>query len=362
MVLYKNLSPIKVIFQALGGQTGITDLSMVVYDPSDNASSPVTMTELSNGLYEAEFTPDENGRWWVEITSVINPENAEKQSYLVGTVEGGNTVEADFATESTTQNINSSIGQLSGTDVINELLSINTRLDGTLKVEIPPSTSSRPVQILWDRYDVSTNNGEWQDLLSYTVPTGYDLNAVSFIASSDVANEKARVVARELLGTFNCSTDTFTQGDSYVLPVFASRMYLTVTSAIANSKNDTITITYTNALGVTGRTSTVVIPKGSDVGTKLEILFEGLDYGLISITNVTHSESGQAGEFSLSGVNELFYLILDSSGTLYQSSSISLGGIVVLEGNEIFLQYKSNSMVNNKRRVSFTGTLVEKEI
>jgi len=86
--IYKNNQPVKVIFQALGGQTGITDLSMVVSDPDDNDSSPVTMTELSNGLYEAEFTPDEIGRWLVKVTSVSSPANGVKQSYLIGHQEG----------------------------------------------------------------------------------------------------------------------------------------------------------------------------------------------------------------------------------------------------------------------------------
>ena len=82
--IYKVNTSVKVIFQALGGQTGITDLSMIVYDPDDNASSPVTMTELSDGLYESSFTPDEVGRWWIKITSVTYPANAVKESYFIG--------------------------------------------------------------------------------------------------------------------------------------------------------------------------------------------------------------------------------------------------------------------------------------
>lgn len=86
--VYKVDKSIKVIFQALGGQTGITDLEMVVYDPDDNASTPVVMDELSNGLYEKEFIPDETGRWYVEVTSTAYPENGSKVSYLVNISEG----------------------------------------------------------------------------------------------------------------------------------------------------------------------------------------------------------------------------------------------------------------------------------
>jgi hypothetical protein len=84
---YKINVAIKVVFQAMGGQTGLADLSMVVYDPSDNASSPVILTEVGNGIYESSFTPDEIGRWWVKITSSACPENGVKESYYVGETE-----------------------------------------------------------------------------------------------------------------------------------------------------------------------------------------------------------------------------------------------------------------------------------
>jgi len=80
---YKVNQPIKVVFQSLGGITGITDLKMIVVDPDGNISAPVTMTEYSGALYEAEFTPDEKGRWWVKVISLSHPENSTKDSYFV---------------------------------------------------------------------------------------------------------------------------------------------------------------------------------------------------------------------------------------------------------------------------------------
>jgi len=86
--IYEINNPIKVVFQPLGGQTGITDLTMIVTDSQGNNSTPITMIETSGALYEAEFTPDELGRWWVKVLSYTYPENAQKESYLVGYKEG----------------------------------------------------------------------------------------------------------------------------------------------------------------------------------------------------------------------------------------------------------------------------------
>jgi len=154
--IYKLNEAIKVVFQALGGQTGITDLSMVVTDPDGNDSSPVTMTELSNGLYEKEFTPDEIGRWWIEITSTSYPENGSKTSYVVGYQEGadniviidtdGNPSTTDFSTESTSKEIRDTVGQESGKTVLSLLQSIWDAIydafsDGLAKVKIWDGTN-----------------------------------------------------------------------------------------------------------------------------------------------------------------------------------------------------------------------------
>lgn len=86
--VYKNNSPVLVIFQSFGGTTGIADLQMIVTDPQGNDSAPVTMTENSGAIYEAQFTPDELGRWWVKILSNAFPENSQKESFLIGSQEG----------------------------------------------------------------------------------------------------------------------------------------------------------------------------------------------------------------------------------------------------------------------------------
>jgi len=82
--MYQVNLPIRVRYRALGAESGITDLQMIVTDPTGSDSSPITMTELgSSGIYEATFTPTSAGRWWVRISSASKPGNAYAKSFEV---------------------------------------------------------------------------------------------------------------------------------------------------------------------------------------------------------------------------------------------------------------------------------------
>lgn len=161
--VYKINTSIKVIFHALGGETGITDLSMIVYDPSDNASSPVTLSEIGNGLYESSFTPDETGRWWVKITSATLPENAIKESYLVGDQEG-------------------TIGVIIQDDEGNKA---DVTATGRLKVsQEPPEPPTGTTAVTQSEYgNVSTI-----DDLEYLIPNGETIYLQRFVAGAEQTN------------------------------------------------------------------------------------------------------------------------------------------------------------------------------
>lgn len=235
-----------------------------------------------------------------------------------------------------------------------------TDTDGKLFIGNPASVAilNIPLQLGVEKIFTTINNGEWQEVLSYTVPSGYDLNCIGFDAYSNVANEKAKAIFKEHLGSYNTGTNTFVDGNSLNLPRFDARMYIYVTSAIGAGANDIITVTYTNQDGITGRTGTVTVPKNSLVGTRLEVPLQGDDIGFTNVTNVTHTQTGQAGVFNIEGNLSLFYLVLTSSNVLYNSPSIATGSIVIPEGGKIYLQYKANSIVSNERRLNLTATLV----
>jgi len=288
------------------------------------------------------------------------------------------------ASENTLQEVRDTIGQESGVTVLSRLKDIwdklvelfnngiariklwdgehtaNITADGKLEVSIGASLTNTTLQILFDKAHSAVNTGEWQEVLNYTIPEGYNLNVIAFEGQSQTANEAIRAVYKNIMGSFNCSTDTFTDGSSMSLPRYMTRLYILVTTAIGSGSNDTFIITYINSDGVSGRTATVTVTKSSLVGTRLEIPLQTGDKGIIDITNITHSATGQAGEVQVAGYIELLYLTLSTANTQYQTASIPLSSLVVLEGENIYLQYLSSTKTSYIRRLNLLVTLVPK--
>lgn len=231
---------------------------------------------------------------------------------------------------------------------------------GRLQVNMSASSINKAVQIVFDQAHSAINVGEWQEVLNYTVPATYDLNCISFDAASSAANEKSRAVLKTSLGSYVTTTNTFTDGSAIAAPKYAPKMFVYVTTAIGSGANDAVSITYTNNLGVAGRTGTVTIPKNALVGTRMQVTLQAGDFGVRDVTAVTHTATSQAGAFNIEGTDGLFYLIVTSANTLYQSSSVSLGGAIVTEGQTLTLEYFSNTAVSNARRINLMGTLVPK--
>lgn len=334
MNVYKLNEAIKVRFQALGGQTGITDLQLITTNPSGTNGSPITLTELSNGLYEASWTPNVVGRWLIKITSVLYPENGASESYYIGDQN------ADY---------NVIIGATGNQMAVND--------DGALSVVVIGGTNKTPVQIKFEADTPAVNSNEWQDLVEYTVPNGYDYYIVKFEGYSEVAGESIRAIVKTIAGSYDSPTNTFTDDDNFITPKFASEMYLYVTSQIGNA-NDTVTITYTNQDGTTGRTATVGIPKGSLIGTALNIVLQTGDYGIMDITNITHTATGQAGAFTVYMTLDFFYLLLKTSSTQYRTGSLPIGCFILEEGASLSLQYFSKTKSTYIRRANLCGNLV----
>ena len=82
--IYKVNVAIDVMYGAVGAKTGLSDLTLTPTNPSGSDQTPITMTEVSNGLYKATFTPDVTGRWKIRITSSSASENGSVAYYWVG--------------------------------------------------------------------------------------------------------------------------------------------------------------------------------------------------------------------------------------------------------------------------------------
>lgn len=81
---YKVGEPIRVIYQAGKGATGLT-VNMTVYDEVGalDASMTAVMTPIgSTGRYSAQFTPDAEGLWLVHVDDNVGGKAVS--SYAVG--------------------------------------------------------------------------------------------------------------------------------------------------------------------------------------------------------------------------------------------------------------------------------------
>ncbi len=80
--------PVEVTYQASGATTGLSDVTMVIYDEThslDGVNFPdVIMTEIgSTGRYYGSFTPDVAGNWTILMNSATTPGKVVKK-YRVG--------------------------------------------------------------------------------------------------------------------------------------------------------------------------------------------------------------------------------------------------------------------------------------
>jgi hypothetical protein len=375
---YKISQAIRVRYMALNKETGLTDLKLTATDPGGVDDASITFTEIGGGIYEASFTPDATGWWSARVSSVLKPKNVYSQNYFVGTEvdlypsqENGKLTSLDtkVGEVQTTPTANTVLARLKdicdklvlGISVTLEKIKIwdgtNTAIvdaQGRLYVYIPPSQQNITIQIAYDRIITPVAATQWNDMVNYTVPTGYDFNCIQFDASDAVNNGKARAITKQSLGTFVLSTNIFTDGTSYTLPRYASKLSVLVTTLIG-STNSTITITYTNEKNQAGRTTTAIL-KSNAVGERIEFTLQSGDVGVIDVTNVSCSFV-EAGAITIEGNISLFYEILTTTGVQY-SSTAPLSSIVVPQNEILYLQYNPSNGAAAIRRVSVIGSLV----
>jgi len=85
---YKVNEVIEVTYQSSGSVSGLTDVTMEIYDETrakDGVNFPdVTMTEIgSTGRYYGTFTPDAAGKWRVMVDSATKPGKLVKDYDIV---------------------------------------------------------------------------------------------------------------------------------------------------------------------------------------------------------------------------------------------------------------------------------------
>ena len=83
---YKNGVAVRVQYVALKRTTGLTDLTLKTYNPSGTLVDTTLLTEVSDGLYNVNFTPNVVGQWRIEISSVANGDAIQKAYDVVATL------------------------------------------------------------------------------------------------------------------------------------------------------------------------------------------------------------------------------------------------------------------------------------
>lgn len=229
---------------------------------------------------------------------------------------------------------------------------------GRLWVYVGVPQNNVTIELIYsDAASLPINANEWQDVASYTVPTNYDLSIIQFFSISAQNTDDFRAVKRTALGSYNSATNTFTDGLSETSPAFSAELYVYVTTLVGNVADDTVTITYTNSLGVAGHTATTLIKKNTAVGSRQRVTLQAGDIGLIDVTNVTHTSTGQAGAWNIEGTTNL---VRQNSGqaNISEQSVFAVNSSVINQSETLIMQYKTTAAGAKSRTTILISSLV----
>jgi hypothetical protein len=183
-------------------------------------------------------------------------------------------------------------------------------------------------------------------VLTYTVPSGYNGFLIKFTSFQGEA-AASRLVAETNLGTQTIATNTFTAGTSYASPQWAAIIQAEVTTAIqSGSGNVTLTVTYTNESGTSGRTGSISIPRASVVGSRWDLTLQAGDLGVQLIQTISNSPS-------VTGVVKILGLIQlgvhqDQSTTTQTETIFAPGAITFPTGTVIGVEYAGGTVAKSR--------------
>lgn len=209
------------------------------------------------------------------------------------------------------------------------------------------ATLERTVNLTFDQSITTPVNNGYTRALSYTIPALYTGTILKF---TSYQNEAAfsRVIVPKTLGSHNNNTNTFTAGSSYNSIQFGGITYLYVTTAIAaGAGNVTYTITYTNQNGIGSRTGTVLVPRGSAIGTIWPITLQSGDYGVRSVQNIS-------GTPTVVGIVDIVGTLLlgvhaDRDSTAQIETVFAPGVLTVASGEQVIVEYAGSN--TSKQRI-----------
>ena len=180
----------------------------------------------------------------------------------------------------------------------------------------------------------------WERVLTYTIPTNQTFNLIQFQSAAGNTTQISRCVKQITFGSFNVSTNVFTDGSAFA-PTgneFSSRLYALVSTVLSATPTN-VTVTYTNQDGTVGRTtSALTIPASAPATTMYEFILQTGDFGVRDVTAVSDTAS-PTGIISIIGIDELSYHRNKTADVVFESiaggSAIvvnsGIGGIIGLD-------------------------------
>jgi hypothetical protein len=210
------------------------------------------------------------------------------------------------------------------------------------------------INLFFSKSDGAIVANAYKRVITYTVPVGRAGYLIRFTTSqTEVAF--SRVVAETSMGSIVVSTNVFTDGAAYVAPQWSALIQAGVTTAIAAGPgNVVLTVTYVNEVGTAGRTGTITVPRGSAIGSRWDMVFQGTDLGASDITAISAAPL-VAGACNILGFIQLtFHNDPSTAGTTIETV-YAPGAVSFPAGTIIGVEYQGGTV--SKQRV--LGALVQ---
>jgi len=231
-------------------------------------------------------------------------------------------------------------------------LHVDALLDSAHQLPIPVTFSAggvslpKMVSIFYNKTIGAIVANQWKRAVTYTVPAGYNGYLIRF-TSFQAEAAYSRVAAVVAMGSLNIVTNVFSGGSSYASPQWTSAPQVEVTQAIGAAANVTVTVTYTNELGVAGRTGTVVVPKSSIVGTRLDLTLQAGDLGIQSIQGASTSPTSSSGAVAFLGFIQLGYH--EDGGTNFMETMFAPGATTFPPETVLGIEHQGGTVSKARR-------------
>ena len=191
-----------------------------------------------------------------------------------------------------------------GTTSNNEL---KVNADGSINVNSnAPTTARNIINLQYDGTIATLKATTWETLIAYTIPSNSWLSFISCLAVNNSTACQSRVIAHKCLASYNVATNAYASLFTATAPKFYSRLEVDVLTTSTGGAW-TMTVTYTNQNGVTGRTATLAVTNTHAATQHYPLTLQAGDYGVQDVTNITRSTTGRTGTFNLCGIDEVSY-------------------------------------------------------